>query len=390
MKKIGIIVEYNPFHNGHKYHLKKAKEKNNLIIAVMSGDFVQRGEPAFINKINRAKSALFEGIDILIELPVFYSTQSAELFAKGAIGILDYLETDEILFGSETNNIKKLKEISYFENNIKFNESLKNNLKKGYSYPTAYNKEIEIFLGKEFQLQSNDILGLEYIKAIKFWKSKITPKTLKRKEVHYHSDNFKNGIGSASGIRKIILENKNINLIQNFIPKKSREIILKNITNKKITTISDFYPLIRYAILSQKSKLLSIQDIENGLENRIYEKALQYDNFSEFLNSIMTKRYTIGRIQRILIHILLGITKEITQNTKKEIPFVKILGFSKEGQAYLKTLKKKEKRKILTSLKNIQKTLTDEERKLLELNERASKIYGIINPYSNKNKPIIY
>ena len=394
MKKTGIIVEYNPFHNGHKYHLEKARENDNLIIAVMSGDFVQRGEPSFINKWDKAKSCIYEGIDILVELPVFYSTQSAEIFARGAIGILDYLEANQIIFGSETDNIEKLTKILSLEKNKEFNEALKKNLKSGVSYPTAYNNEIEKFLGKNYSLNPNDILGLEYLRAINFWNSSIVPNTLKREGASYHSNELKNQIASATGIRKFIFENIDdilkLKSIENFMPKQSSKIILKKIKNKEITNVADFYFLIRYAIISQKEKLKDIQDVEDGFENRLYEKALKYENYSEFLNEVITKRYTIGRIQRILLHVLLGITKNVTKNVKKEIPFIKILGFSKAGQLHLKNLKKKQKTKILTSLKNVQKNLSEEERKLLELNENASKIYGIINPYINQNIPIIY
>lgn len=390
MKKIGIIVEYNPFHNGHKYHLDNAKNKKNLVIAVMSGDFVQRGEPAFLNKWSRAESSLFEGIDILVELPVFYSTQSAEIFARGAIGILNYLEVDEILFGSESSDITKLNKIIDLEKSETFIKNLKNNLKKGLSYPTAYNNEIKNQLGNNFNLSSNDILGLEYLRALVFWKSNIIPKTLQRKEVDYHSEKLSNGFASASGIRKIINQNKNLNFLNSFIPEKSKEIILDAITNGKTTDISKFYPLIKYAILSQKENLENIQDIEDGFQNRLYEKALITENYKDFIENIMTKRYTIGRIQRILIHILLGITKEITYKIKQEIPFVHVLGFSEEGQKYLKTLKNKEKFKIISSLKNVTKILTDEERELLELNERASEIYRIVNPYKKRKIPFMY
>lgn len=390
MKKIGIIVEYNPFHNGHKYHLDNAKNKKNLVIAVMSGDFVQRGEPAFLNKWSRAESSLFEGIDILVELPVFYSTQSAEIFARGAIGILNYLEVDEILFGSESSDITKLNKIIDLEKSETFIKNLKNNLKKGLSYPTAYNNEIKNQLGNNFNLSSNDILGLEYLRALVFWKSNIIPKTLQRKEVDYHSEKLSNGFASASGIRKIINQNKNLNFLNSFIPEKSKEIILDAITNGKTTDISKFYPLIKYAILSQKENLENIQDIEDGFQNRLYEKALITENYKDFIENIMTKRYTIGRIQRILIHILLGITKEITYKIKQEIPFVHVLGFSEEGQKYLKILKNKEKFKIISSLKNVTKILTDEERELLELNERASEIYRIVNPYKKRKIPFMY
>ena len=251
MKITGIVVEYNPFHNGHKYHLKNAKEENNVVIAVMSGDFVQRGEPSFINKWDRCRAALAEGADIVAELPVFYSCQSAEIFARGAVGILNILGAEEIVFGSESSDMEKMKKIILLEKSENFSEKLRENLKQGMSYPTAYNREIENFLGKEYIVNSNDILGIEYLRAIDFWKSSIVPKTLKREGAGYHSYETFGDIASASGIRKMFEENKNIEEIQKFIPEKSWKILIKAFEEKRTADISKFYFLIRYAVLSQ-------------------------------------------------------------------------------------------------------------------------------------------
>lgn len=389
MKKVGIIVEYNPFHNGHKFHLNYAKKEGELVVAVMSGDFVQRGEPAFINKWERATSCMNEGIDILIELPVFYSTQSAEIFGRGAIGILDYLEVDSLVFGSESSNLKKLELILKLEENLEFNQKIKDGLKSGLSYPNIYNQEIKNFLGEDFTLKSNDILGLEYMRAIKFWNSSITPIALERKEVGYHQDGTKNGFASASGIRKLINDDNLISELKQVMPQKSLEILIKAIENNETTSLKEFYSLIRFAILSQKDSLSDIQDVEDGFHNRLYEKALTYKTYDDFIKNLLTRRYTIGRVQRILIHILLGITKNITEKIKTDIPYVRVLGFSGKGQKYLKYLKEKDKTKIITTFKNITKILGDEEREFLELNERASKIYQIINPYKERKVPII-
>ena len=392
MKSTGIVVEYNPFHNGHKYHLKKAKEYGDVVVAVMSGDFVQRGEPAFINKWERGKMALMEGIDIVVELPVFYSCQSAEIFARGAVGILECLGVEKIVFGSESSNIGKLKKIIYLEKNEKFLERLQSNLKVGDSYPTAYNKEVINFLGVDYRVQSNDILGIEYIRAIDFWNSKIEPVSIKREGAGYHSQEHDGKIASASGIRKMFHEGKNKNEIKNLVPEKVGETLFKLMKEGKSIEMSKFYPLIKYAVISQKDLLKDIQDMEIGFENRIYEAALICENYEEFLNKILTKRFTIGRVQRVLIHILLGITKEITEKVKNKVPYVRIMGFSEKGRTYLKELKKREtpEVKIITTLKNIQKNLSAEEREILELNERASIIYRIINPYENKNTPMMY
>lgn len=395
MKITGIVVEYNPFHNGHKYHLKNAKEENNVVIAVMSGDFVQRGEPSFINKWDRCRAALAEGADIVAELPVFYSCQSAEIFARGAVGILNILGAEEIVFGSESSDTEKMKKIILLEKSENFSGKLRENLKQGMSYPTAYNREIENFLGKEYIVNSNDILGIEYLRAIDFWKSSIVPKTLKREGAGYHSYETFGDIASASGIRKMFEENKNMEEIQKFIPEKSWKILVKVFKEKRTADISKFYFLIRYAVLSQREAMKDIQDMEEGFHIRLYEAALVCENYKDFLEKIITKRFTIGRVQRILIHVLLGITKEITENTKQKIPYVRIMGFSQKGREYLKNLTKQNKEtkietKIITGLKNIQKILSEEERFYLELNERSGRIYNIVNRYEARNIPVIH
>ncbi|MGO2119030.1 MAG: nucleotidyltransferase [Fusobacterium sp.] len=393
MNSIGIIVEYNPFHNGHKLHLDYARKQGNIVIGVMSGDFVQRGEPALINKWDRAKMALLEGLDIVVELPVFYSTQSAEIFAKGSINILKELKVNEVVFGSESDNLDKLQEVIKLESNSNFIENVKKNLKDGDSYPTAYNKEIKNYLGEEYEIKSNDILGIEYLRAIKTLKLDMKVKTLKRKGEGYHSSVSTGNILSATGIRKLLKEDKDI---ENFISKNSKEIILKNKENKKLTDISNFYNLIRYAIISKREILKDIQDIEVGFENRIYEMALKSSSYEIFMENLMTKRYTIGRTQRILIHILLSITKEDTVKLKKELPYIRILGFSDKGRTYLNKLKKEKKDdlynsniQILTSLKNIKKKLSIEQLRYLELNEQSSLIYRMINNYENRKIPLM-
>lgn len=391
MKITGIVVEYNPFHNGHKYHLDSAKKENNIVVAVMSGDFVQRGEPSFINKWDKCRAALLEGADIVAELPVFYSCQSAEIFARGAVGILNILGAEEIVFGSESSDTEKMKKIISLEKNEKFLEKLRENMKQGMSYPTAYNREIENFIGKEYIVNSNDILGIEYLRAIDFWKSSIVPRTLKREGAGYHSHETFGDIASASGIRKMFEENKSIEEIQKFIPEKSWEILLKAFEEKRTADISKFYFLIRYAVLSQRETMKDIQDMEEGFDIRLYEAALVCENYKEFLEKIITKRFTVGRVQRILTHVLLGITKEITQKTKQKIPYVRVMGFSQKGREYLKKILKSEKEtKIITGLKNIQKILSEDERFYLELNERAGRIYSIANKYKTKNIPVIY
>lgn len=381
---LGIIVEYNPFHNGHKYHLEAERGEKDIIIAVMSGDFVQRGEPAIIDKRKRTEIALENGVDIVVELPIFYSTQSAEIFALGAVKTLEYLDIDKLVFGSERFNEKELLDRLKIENDDKFKKIIKKYIGGGNSYPTSYGKALKD-LGIEDQLMSNEILGLEYLKALKKIDSKIVPKSIERKNVGYYSTNIIKNISSASGIRRRIVNGEDID---DLVVENGKSILMEAIKNNKLGYLKDFYPYIRYKIISDMDKLENIQDIEEGYWKKLYDEAIKYENFEEFFQKIQSKRYTQGRIQRILIHILLGITKEITNKTKERLPYIKVLGFSESGREYLKSLKKAGK-KILTSNKNIKKILDDDERYLFELNERGSLIYSMVNYYERKGDPII-
>lgn len=390
-KSVGIVVEYNPFHNGHKYHLKNAKTTGDIVIGVISGDYVQRGEPSIINRWERARMALKEGVDIVCELPCFYSCQSAELFARGSIGILHFLGVENILFGSESDRLEELKKIVSMTKEKKFQEEIKKQMELGVSYPNAFNNTLKEFFNDGIEINSNDILGIEYLKAIEYYGDNIEALTLKREGGGYYSEIGEDKIISATGIRKAIFKGEEV---KEYIPKLSYEILKGEIEKDKITNISKFYPLIRYAILEKRSNLLNIQDIEIGFEKRLYEMAMKYDNYSEFFNNLLTKRYTMGRTQRILIHILLNITKEDTRYLKENIPYVRIMGFSQLGKKYLKKYLKENKEKlgeieVLTSFKNIQKKLNEKQLKFLELNERASTIYKIINNYEENKIPIM-
>ncbi|WP_047382539.1 nucleotidyltransferase [Cetobacterium sp. ZWU0022] len=383
-KAVGIVVEYNPFHNGHKYHCLKAREHGDLVIAVMSGDYVQRGEPALINRWDRAELALRNGVDIVVELPVFYSTQSAEIFSRGAVGLLDLMGVEKIVFGSESGDVQSLKERAELEEMNEFKEELKKQLKDGNSYPTAYSNSLRK-LNKGIDLNSNDILGVEYIKALKFWESDIEPVAIKREKSGYYSEGIEDGISSATGIRKKLEQGEEI---KDVVPLTTYDILKEALEKNRFAKLKDFYPFIRHKILLEKYNLKYIQDIEDGYENRLYEAAFKCIDFEEFFKEIQSKRFTIGRTQRILIHILLGIKKSDVESVKNNVPYVRVLGFTKDGQNYLKFLKEKDI-EILTTLKNIQRILSEENLKLLEMNEIASKIYSMINPYEDRKIPIM-
>ncbi|MBM6821654.1 nucleotidyltransferase [Fusobacterium mortiferum] len=385
MKATGIVVEYNPFHNGHKYHLQKTKElnPNNIIIAVMSGDFVQRGEPSIIDRWTKTKMALANGVDLVIELPVFYSSQSAEIFAKGAVGILEELKCESMVFGSESGKIDELKRISTLQESEEFKIKLKERLKSGDSYPTAHSSTMKEILG-ESELNSNDILGLEYIKAIRYWKSSIIPMTLKREKVGYHDTNIVGDFASATKIREHLKKNEEISSI---VTQESFNT-LKEYSN--FTYMENFYPFIRYELIKNSNNLSDIQDMEIGFENRLLENAIKFINYDEFFKSISNRRYTTGRVQRVLTHTLLALTTNITEEVKKSIPYVRVLGFNSKGREYLSYLKKFDNSKIITSYKKMNENFSPEVCSLIEFNERSSQIYRLINNYNDYKSPIIF
>ena len=388
---VGLIVEYNPFHNGHLHHIQEIDRlfEDNIKIAVMSGDYVQRGEPSLINKFEKTKIALSQGVDIVIELPAFYSTQSAEIFAKGSINLLNKLSCSHIVFGSESNDLEKLKRIATISMTKEFELSLREFLAEGLSYPTAFSKALF-----DEKLGSNDILALEYLKAIKAINPKIEAYCIKREKTGYYDDE-KDNFASATHIRKILLDyNKKkedkLNKIKNLVPEFSYKILEENFG--VFSCLSDFYDLIKYNIIKNHSNLKNIQDLEVGLENRLYKYSLENSNFDEFFNNILTKRLTISRLQRILLHSLFNLTETITEKVKNKIPFVKILGFSTKGQEYLNYLKKSDnysERKILTSNRNLKEILNEEEIELFNFNELCSQIYRIKSSYINIGYPII-
>ena len=388
---IGLIVEYNPFHNGHLHHIQEIDRlfEDNIKIAVMSGDYVQRGEPSLINKFEKTKIALSQGVDIVMELPAFYSTQSAEIFAKGSVNLLNKLSCNYIVFGSESNDLDKLKRIATISLTKEFELSLRGFLAEGFSYPTAFSKALF-----DEKLGSNDILALEYLRAIKTINSKIKSYSIKREKTGYYDDE-KDNFASATYIRKVLLDcnekkEDKLNKIKNLVPEFSFKILEENFVF--FSCLSDFYDLIKYNIIKNHSELKNIQDLEVGLENRLYKYSLENLSFEDFFNKVLTKRITISRLQRILSHSLFGLTETITEKIKNKVPFVKILGFSTKGQEYLNYLKKSEnynKRKILTSNRNLKEILNEEEIELFNFNELCSQIYRVKSNYINIGYPII-
>lgn len=354
MKAVGIIVEYNPFTNGHLYHLKKAKSvtKADVVIAIMSSSFVQRGEPAIISKEERVRIALEAGIDLVIELPFLYAVENADFFAFGALNILSCLGAETIVFGSETGNTKdflaKYNSSSIVQPHLDF--LIKDFLDDGLSYPAAFNKAL-----KEidcFQLETpNDILGFAYQTIIIKNNLPLKIETIKR-DTDYKDDTLKE-MASASSLRKALKEGKSI---QGYTP-------FPNLKN--LHYLEDYFPLLKHLLITSSPKQLSsLHLVEEGVEYLFKKKILESNNMSEFIQKCVSKRYTIARIKRIIIHILVQTEKEEAKEIlRNKPPYARILGINKKGEDYLKEKRKEISIPLLSRFEGKKYPLLNLERK---------------------------
>ena len=362
-KVLGIVAEYNPFHNGHLYHLEKSKEDtgSNYTVAIMSGNFTQRGSTSLIDKWSKAESAIRCGVDLVIELPVLYAISSAENFAEGAIKILDSLKVvDYISFGAETADMEilnKCADVLYREPRD-YKTLLSHELKKGISYPKARENALMMYLNdirKYANVLSspNNILGIEYLKALKRLKSTIQPVSIPRYEAGYNDLSYTGNIASSTAIRNMI-KNNGFNALANLMPAPSYATLVQNIKMGHIVPdISVFEREIIYVLRKmQTSEIAELQDVSEGLEFAIKNAANSCNSVVEFLNIINSKRYTSTRIQRILLYALLGITKKDMALSKKVQPYVRVLGLNNRGKFLISEIAKANpKLEIVTSVK---------------------------------------
>lgn len=366
---LGIVSEYNPFHNGHIMHLKKSIEltKADFTIAIMSGNFAQRGDTSLIDKWSKAEMALKQGIDLVIELPTIYSTSSAENFAEGAIKILNALGiVDYLSFGSEIGDIKPLDDVAKVlaKEPKEFSDLIKYQLKSGLSYPKARELAIQKYFGTspiyiDAIQNPNNILGVEYLKALKRTKSQITPITIKRDYAQYNSSQINNGITSSTAIRNMILNDQNIHSV---VPFETYEIIQKLSENGQIIpNLKIFEKEIIYSLRKMSLKeIANLQDVTEGLENKIKEAVDSTNNLDILIQKIKSKRFTQTRIQRIFIYALLNITKHDISVSKKVIPYIRILGFNKHGKRIISAIAEHNpKAKIVVSVKRFFETNKD-------------------------------
>lgn len=386
IKILGIICEYNPFHNGHKLHIEKAKKLTNadFVICVMSGNFVQRGEPAIINKWDRAKTALINGVDVIIELPVYYATASAYDFSFSAVKLLNDLNiVDYICFGSETvdlDGLSKISDLLAFETD-EYKKELKNNLDLGISFPVARNLTLEkLGFDCEALKNSNSILAIEYLKALKILRSNIKPFVIKREVSTYNDKNLTGNISSATSIRNALFLG-NFPNIKNTMPKQMIDLV----DPKKCVCFDDFSQALNYKIVATPTDLIeNILDVDEGLENKIKKSVEKNCTVTDVIKDLKSKRYTYTKIQRMLIHILLDIKKDEFKyfNEKGYCQYVRVLGFRKENQFLLKLIKEKASVPLITNLKYY-KNLSVDCQKMIEKEITTSNIYFSAQHFKN-------
>ncbi|HHX17019.1 MAG TPA: nucleotidyltransferase [Mollicutes bacterium] len=374
MKAVGIIAEYNPFHNGHLYHLNKVKEMfpDDVIVVVLGGNFTQRGETSIINKWDKAEIVLKHGADIVIELPYPFATQSADFFAKGSIQILKEMKISKIVFGSESNDSNQLTTTAKLQLNSKEYQSLiKKYLDQGINYKTAQSKALKTLTNISIDTP-NDILGISYIKEIIKQNADIEPITIKRTN-DYHDNNINEDITSATSIREAIKNNVEI---KNTVPKETYE----KLNNNNIFSIDDYFHILKYQILTNIDSLDKFQTVDEGIENRIKKYITSSKSLNELISKIKTKRYTYNKIRRMLTHIMCNFTKE-EANIFKDITYLRILGFSEKGKTYLNSIKKQINLPFVTNFNK-------NNDKMLDLEFRTTCVYASILDESEKTKLI--
>lgn len=358
---VGIIAEYNPLHNGHKYLIDEAKKlfKNQTIICVLSGNFTQRGDVSIIDKFKRSQEAINAGCDLVIELPFPFATQSADYFAKGALSLLNHLKVENLVFGSEANDINTLIEIASIQNNNdNFNTLVGIYSKQGYNYPTALSLAIKDLTNKVIDTP-NDLLGISYIKEILKNNYNIKPTIIKRTS-NYHSYELKE-TSSATAIRNAIINNVNI---EKEVPK----FTLKDINN--IHKIEDYFNILKYKIITEKD--LSIyQTVDEGIDKLLKKNITKATSYKELIQLTKSKRYTYNKICRMLLHILCNFTKE-KANEFNKITYIRPLAFNNKGKIYLNKIKKELSIPIISKI-------TKEKDKMLEYELSTTLIYDLGN-----------
>lgn len=380
MHKIGIICEYNPFHNGHLYQIKKIKEtyKDSLIIVCLSSCFMQRGEASILNKWDKTRLAIESGVDLVLELPFAFATQYQDIFAKGALTILNHLKIDTLVFGSECDDVELLKNLASVQlKDESYNYLVKRYLDLGLNYPTSLSKALFDISGVKLD-KPNDLLALAYIKEIIKNNYDIKPFSIRRTS-DYHNSNLDSDIVSASTIRKLLKDGVNVN---NYLPYNIYDY-LSEIDEDK------YFALLKYQIINNVDCLDKFQTVDEGIENRIIKYINMVNSKEELILKVKSKRYTYNKINRMFTHILTNFTKEDAKDL--EIEYLRALGFNTRGKNYLNKIKKDIGIPIINKyIPNMYKSL--------DIEFRVSLIYSLILKDKGddflkreyRNKPVIY
>ncbi|WP_067728276.1 nucleotidyltransferase [Oceanobacillus damuensis] len=389
MNACGLIVEYNPFHNGHVYHIEEARKQSgaDCMIAVMSGNFLQRGEPAVIDKFHRASAALQTGIDIILELPYIYAVQHSDLFADGAVKTLSEAGVSSICFGSESGSISNFKTSYYYfkEKESEFKITLKQFLDQGLSYPEASKRAYQHIglTDKNMDLSKpNNILGYSYVKAIMENNLDIAPLTIQRTNNDFHDQTIASEIASATSIRKEMLKNDSLTSeIKSTMPEETaKQLMLYKDKASVWHAWENYFPILSYRVMTMSAnEIAAIQDVEEGLENRILKTVHHATSFYDWVEAIKTKRYTWTRIQRIFVHILTNTKKaDLSEIPIQTVPYVRVLGMTQRGREYLNRQKK------LMNVPLVSK-LTRRQPSVLSIEEKAAHAYYSILPSRKRN-----
>jgi predicted nucleotidyltransferase len=397
MRVLGIISEYNPLHSGHIYHINASREKTSAThtLCVMSGQFVQRGEPAIADKWARTRMALNAGIDLVLELPVVFSCASAEIFAYGAVrtlhntGVVDFLS-----FGSEQGEIGSLWRIAsvLYEEPYEFKILLKQFLDEGLSFPAAREKALNSYLRElpeNIMDQSNNILAIEYLKALMHFRSSIQPITIKRRGSSYNNTEMASSFSSATAIRNMIHSDNSLSglsLINN-LPPATYEILSECFNKKRGPVFSDHFSDIILHLIRRVAPdyLRQVPDVNEGLENRLRTCALRFGKLSDFIEAASTSRYPSARIKRIAVNLLLGITKNKLQKIieNESCGYLRVLGFNSKGLELLKKIKTSASYPVIAKVSNYRNQLSGLAVRMFEYDINATNAY--VMAYSDPN-----
>jgi len=388
MKVNGIIAEYNPFHNGHKYHLSTAKEATgaDYTIIAMSGNFMQRGAPALLDKFTRAEMALQNGADLVLELPMYYATSSAEYFATGAVALLDKLRVvNHLCFGSECGNLEVLNKIAkiYVEEPEDFTNVLRANLRQGMSYPLARTNaflQYEPSLRKYREVFSspNNILGIEYLKALLKRNSQIQPHTIIRSGAAYHDTRMGDTHCSALAIRYAVFSREDTEYLAAHMPETSYDLIVSSLKDERPLHIDHFSSALLYKLLSESdSGFDQYLDVSHDLSDKIIKNLYQFSSFSGFCDLLKSKEMTYTRISRCLLHILLNMKKCSMENyiSMDYVPYARVLGFRKDATPLLSAIKEHSSIPLITKLADAQDILSEAALSMLEQDIKMNSIY---------------